>query len=178
MEWKKTLIIVSHDQQFLDDVCTDVVHLDQKKLNYYKGNYTDWKAQYQIYIRSRMQQYNKQEKRLKELKVRGTKAKAEKAVKEALTRKQEKNRSQKKRQDMMQDNAETAVELIAKPREYEVDFTFPNPPQLNPPVQDGFKNALLRIFMVIFFSGGNSISYFRVSAFFRPFKGHFWVKLR
>merc|ERR1711994_237364 len=33
--WKKTLLIVSHDQQFLDDVCTDVVHLDQMKLKYY-----------------------------------------------------------------------------------------------------------------------------------------------
>ncbi len=27
--WKKTLLIVSHDQSFLDNVCTDIVHLDQ-----------------------------------------------------------------------------------------------------------------------------------------------------
>ena len=27
--WKKTLLIVSHDQSFLDNVCTDVIHLDQ-----------------------------------------------------------------------------------------------------------------------------------------------------
>ena len=25
--WKKTLLIVSHDQNFLDDVCTDIIHL-------------------------------------------------------------------------------------------------------------------------------------------------------
>ena len=25
--WKKTLLIVSHDQSFLNDVCTDVIHL-------------------------------------------------------------------------------------------------------------------------------------------------------
>ena len=25
--WKKTLLIVSHDQNFLNDVCTDVIHL-------------------------------------------------------------------------------------------------------------------------------------------------------
>ena len=25
--WKKTLLVVSHDQNFLDDVCTDVIHL-------------------------------------------------------------------------------------------------------------------------------------------------------
>ena len=25
--WKKTLLVVSHDQNFLNDVCTDVMHL-------------------------------------------------------------------------------------------------------------------------------------------------------
>lgn len=38
-EWKKTLLIVSHDQSFLDNVCTDIIHLDQCKLFYYRGNY-------------------------------------------------------------------------------------------------------------------------------------------
>ena len=27
--WKKTLLVVSHDQSFLDNVCTDIIHLDQ-----------------------------------------------------------------------------------------------------------------------------------------------------
>ena len=38
--WKKTLLIVSHDQSFLDNVCTDIIHLDMEKLFYYKGNYS------------------------------------------------------------------------------------------------------------------------------------------
>ncbi len=38
--WKKTLLVVSHDQSFLDNVCTDIIHLDQEKLFYYKGNYS------------------------------------------------------------------------------------------------------------------------------------------
>eukprot|EP00061_Rhincodon_typus_P014639 g41788.t1 len=37
--WKKTLLIVSHDQGFLDDVCSDIIHLDAQKLFYYRGNY-------------------------------------------------------------------------------------------------------------------------------------------
>ena len=41
--WKKTLLVVSHDQSFLDNVCTDIVHLDMQKLFYYKGNYTMFK---------------------------------------------------------------------------------------------------------------------------------------
>ena len=31
--WKKTLLIVSHDQSFLDNVCTDIIHLDQVGIN-------------------------------------------------------------------------------------------------------------------------------------------------
>ena len=38
--WKKTLLVVSHDQGFLDDVCTDIVHLDGQRLHYYRGNYS------------------------------------------------------------------------------------------------------------------------------------------
>merc|ERR1712018_131994 len=41
--WKKTLLVVSHDQSFLDNVCTDIIHLDQCKLWYYKGNYSTFK---------------------------------------------------------------------------------------------------------------------------------------
>ena len=39
--WKKTLLVVSHDQDFLDNVCTDVIHLNQRKLDYYRGNYSE-----------------------------------------------------------------------------------------------------------------------------------------
>lgn len=39
--WRKTLLIVSHDQGFLDDVCTDIIHLDAQRLHYYRGNYSE-----------------------------------------------------------------------------------------------------------------------------------------
>lgn len=45
-KWKNTLLIVSHDQDFLDNVCTDIVHLDMKKLYYYRGNYRAFKKMY------------------------------------------------------------------------------------------------------------------------------------
>lgn len=35
-KWKKTLLIVSHDQDFLNAVCQEIIHLDDKKLNVYK----------------------------------------------------------------------------------------------------------------------------------------------
>lgn len=37
--YKGTFIVVSHDRCFLNDVCTDIIHLTKKKLTYYKGNY-------------------------------------------------------------------------------------------------------------------------------------------
>jgi ATP-binding cassette subfamily F protein 3 len=48
-EWLKryagTLIVVSHDRDFLDGVVTCVVHIDQKKLRRYGGNYSSFEEQ-------------------------------------------------------------------------------------------------------------------------------------
>ncbi|GAW80985.1 ABC transporter,ATP-binding cassette, sub-family F, member 2 [Plasmodium gonderi] len=35
----KTCIIVSHDRDFLNEVCTDIIYFHQKQLTYYSGNY-------------------------------------------------------------------------------------------------------------------------------------------
>ncbi|KAM3911006.1 ATP-binding cassette sub-family F member 1 [Leptodactylus fuscus] len=128
--WKKTLLIVSHDQGFLDDVCTDIMHLDIQKLFYYRGNYMTFKKMYQQKQKELQKQYDKQEKKLKELKAGGKSAKqAEKQTKEALTRKQQKCR--KKNAD---EEANEPAELLKRPKEYTVKFTFPNPPPLSPPI--------------------------------------------
>ena len=37
--WKKTLIVVSHDRDFLNMVTTDIIHLHDLKLHYYRGNF-------------------------------------------------------------------------------------------------------------------------------------------
>uniref|UniRef100_A0A5F9CZN0 ATP-binding cassette sub-family F member 1 n=1 Tax=Oryctolagus cuniculus TaxID=9986 RepID=A0A5F9CZN0_RABIT len=128
--WRKTLLIVSHDQGFLDDVCTDIIHLDAQRLHYYRGNYMTFKKMYQQKQKELLKQYEKQEKRLKELKAGGKSTKqAEKQTKEALTRKQQKCR--RKNQD---EESQEAPELLKRPKEYTVRFTFPNPPPLSPPV--------------------------------------------
>ncbi|OCT67930.1 hypothetical protein XELAEV_18039228mg [Xenopus laevis] len=128
--WKKTLLIVSHDQGFLDDVCTDIMHLDSQKLYYYRGNYMTFKKMYQQKQKEMQKQYDKQEKKLKDLKAGGKSAKqAEKQTKEVLTRKQQK--CQKKNPD--KEDHEPA-ELLKRPKEYTVKFTFPNPPPLSPPI--------------------------------------------
>ncbi|XP_050314358.1 ATP-binding cassette sub-family F member 1 [Anthonomus grandis grandis] len=129
--WKKTLLIVSHDQSFLDNVCNEIIHLDNQKLYYYKGNYSMFKKMYVQKRKEMIKEYEKQEKRIKELKSSGSsKKQAEKKQKEALTRKQEKNRSKVQKQE--EDTQPT--ELLQKPKEYLVKFRFPEPPPLQPPV--------------------------------------------
>ena len=48
-EWLKkyqgTLVVVSHDRDFLDGVVNVVVHIDSKKLKRYAGNYSDFERQ-------------------------------------------------------------------------------------------------------------------------------------
>eukprot|EP01125_Pyxidicula_operculata_P009641 TRINITY_DN3162_c0_g1_i1.p1 TRINITY_DN3162_c0_g1~~TRINITY_DN3162_c0_g1_i1.p1 ORF type:complete len:697 (+),score=184.41 TRINITY_DN3162_c0_g1_i1:47-2137(+) len=39
LKWKNTLLVVSHDREFLNIVATDIVHFQNKKLDYYPGNY-------------------------------------------------------------------------------------------------------------------------------------------
>lgn len=70
--WKKTLLIVSHDQSFLDNVCNEVIHLDQQKLYYYKGNYSMFKKMFVQKRKEMIKDYEKQEKKLKEMKAHGS----------------------------------------------------------------------------------------------------------
>lgn len=138
--WKKTLLIVSHDQSFLDNVCTDIIHLDQQKLFYYRGNYATFKKMLVQKRKEQQKAYEKQEKQLRDLKASGKSSKqAESKAKEALTRKQQKNRS---KQEIVEEENKKQ-ELLQKPREYQVKFTFPKPAPLNPPIL-GISNANFR----------------------------------
>merc|ERR1712013_83843 len=137
-QYKKTLLIVSHDQSFLDNVCTDIIHLDQCKLWYYKGNYSMFKKMEMQKRRERIKEYEKQEKRLKELKASGqSKKKAESKQKEALTRKQEKNKTKLTKNN---DEDTGPQELLERPKEYLVKFRFPETSTLQPPIL-GLYNA-------------------------------------
>ena len=48
-DWLKryagTLIIISHDRDFLDEICNVIVHIDERKLKRYSGNYSGFERQ-------------------------------------------------------------------------------------------------------------------------------------
>ncbi|KAH9508029.1 ATP-binding cassette sub- F member 1 [Bulinus truncatus] len=130
-QWKKTLLVVSHDQSFLDNVCTDIIHLDQQKLYYYRGNYATFKKMFVQKRKEQLKDYEKQEKKLKDMKASGKSTKvAEAKQKDFLTRKQEKGR---KKQNQFEEE-ETKTELLTRPKDYVVKFSFPAPTPLNPPI--------------------------------------------
>ena len=54
--YKRILVIISHSQDFLNGVCTNIIHLQKKKLQYYTGNYDS-------YIQTRFELEVNQQKR-------------------------------------------------------------------------------------------------------------------
>lgn len=67
MNFKNTVIVVSHDRHFLDNVCTYIADLDFKKISIYGGNYTFWYESSQLAARQRADQNKKAEEKKKEL---------------------------------------------------------------------------------------------------------------
>lgn len=67
MNFKNTVIVVSHDRHFLDNVCTYIADLDFKKIQIYGGNYSFWYEASQLATRQKADQNKKAEEKKKEL---------------------------------------------------------------------------------------------------------------
>lgn len=65
--FENTVIVVSHDRHFLDNVCTDVVDIDYGKINTFSGNYTFWYESSQLALRQQANANKKAEEKRKEL---------------------------------------------------------------------------------------------------------------
>jgi len=71
INWKKGLLVVSHNQHFLNDICTDILHIDQLKINHYRGNYYKFLQSLKQKKKSNEKEWEKQEKKIKEMKKKG-----------------------------------------------------------------------------------------------------------
>lgn len=72
--WKKTLIVVSHDRDFLNTVTTDIIHLHDLKLHFYRGNFAQFEEMYEQKRREVNKAAEKYEKQIKAAKKTGSKA--------------------------------------------------------------------------------------------------------
>jgi len=129
LKWKNTLFVVSHDQDFLNSVCTDIYHLHQQNLAHYKGNYDKFKHEFVQMVDGERKAYDKQQKMIKsqnqqKRKTKSGQEKAKEAAKFAA-------RDSKKKNDKKSDQKEKPALLARPPKDYTVNFEFPDSPRLD-----------------------------------------------
>lgn len=67
LDFKNTVIVVSHDRHFLDTVCTHIVDIDFAKINMFTGNYSFWYESSQLALKQKMNQNKKTEEKRQEM---------------------------------------------------------------------------------------------------------------
>lgn len=67
LDFKNTVIVVSHDRHFLDTVCTHICDIDYSKIQLFTGNYSFWYESSQLASRQRADKNKKAEEKKKEL---------------------------------------------------------------------------------------------------------------
>ena len=70
--WKKSLLIVSHNQSFLNDVCTDILHISELKIDHYRGNYFKFQKALKQKNKEKINEWDKVERKIKIMKKKGT----------------------------------------------------------------------------------------------------------
>jgi len=67
LEFKNTVIVVSHDRHFLDTVCTHIADIDYSVIRLFTGNYSFWYQSSQLALSQRSAANKKAEDKRKEL---------------------------------------------------------------------------------------------------------------
>ncbi|GLX82804.1 ATP-binding cassette domain-containing protein [Thalassotalea eurytherma] len=65
--YEGTLVLISHDRDFLDDVIGQILHFEQQKAKLYTGNYTSFERQRAEQLAQQDAQYQKQQKEVAHL---------------------------------------------------------------------------------------------------------------
>ncbi|RVW37078.1 ABC transporter F family member 4 [Vitis vinifera] len=130
--WKKTLVVVSHDRDFLNTVCSEIIHLHDQKLHFYRGNFDDFESGYEQRRKEMNKKFEIYDKQVKAAKRTGNRVQQEKVkdrAKFAAAKEASKNKAKGK-----VDDDEPPPEAPKKWRDYSVEFHFPEPTELTPPL--------------------------------------------
>lgn len=68
IEFQNTVVVVSHDRNFLDNVCTHIADIDFGKIQLYAGNYSFWSQASQLIMKQREEKNKQVEEKMEELK--------------------------------------------------------------------------------------------------------------
>jgi len=66
--YTRILVLVSHSQDFLNNVCTNIIHLQRKKLTYYGGNFDTFVQTREEKEENQMKQFNWEQDQIKHMK--------------------------------------------------------------------------------------------------------------
>ena len=67
MNFKNTVLVVSHDRHFLNTICTHMVDIDYEKITMFVGNYDFWYQSSQLMLKQMKDSNKKKEEKIKEL---------------------------------------------------------------------------------------------------------------
>lgn len=118
--WASTILVVSHDRSFLDEVPTDMLHIHDQKIDTYRGNYSEF--------------YNTMTERMKAQQREYESQKEYRAHVQAFI---DKFRYNAKRASLVQSRIkmlEKLPELVPVEKESEVVLRFPEVEKLSPPI--------------------------------------------
>lgn len=68
IEFQNTVIVVSHDRNFLDNVCTHIADIDFGKIQLYPGNYSFWSQASKLVMKQREDKNKEISEKMEELK--------------------------------------------------------------------------------------------------------------
>lgn len=119
-DFSGTLLIISHDREFLDNTVDHILHFEGKQLKLYRGNYSSFEQQKTLHLALQQAAYTKQQAHIKHMQsfIDRFKAKASKA-----------------RQAQSRIKALQKMELIAAlPNDTTIQFQFNKPKQCPTPL--------------------------------------------
>ena len=67
-QFKKILLLVSHSQDFMNSVCTNIIRMHQQKIMYYGGNYDTYVATREEHEMHQMKRFNWEQDQMKHMK--------------------------------------------------------------------------------------------------------------
>ena len=79
--YQGTLLLISHDRDFIDNICQGILHIEQNKINTYTGNYSNFERQRAEKLAQQQANFEKQQDEIKHIQsfIDRFKAKASKA---------------------------------------------------------------------------------------------------
>ena len=66
-QYPGTLLMVSHDRDFIDGTCERILHIEHQQLQAYKGNYSDFEQQRAERLANQQASFEKQQRRIAEI---------------------------------------------------------------------------------------------------------------